>query len=133
MTMQVVLDVYSGRPNPSWEITAEESEQLLATLRQLPERTTGDLPASLGYRGVVLQGGAVRALGFERITARGRAVLAEGAQGRRLFSDSERIFEGQAAATGQGRVDLSEFTKILPSPTPVPRAPRPPPRAFERP
>jgi hypothetical protein len=131
MTMRVELDVYSGRPNPSWEITAPEAELLLAALRQLPEREGGTFPASLGYRGIVLQGGAVQALGFERITVRSRVVLAEGPIGRKLFTDADRTFEGQAAATAEGRVDLSEFAKLLPSPTPVPRTPRAPSRPFE--
>jgi hypothetical protein len=132
LTMRVELDVYSGRPNPAWDITSEEGEQLLATFRELPARATGTLPGSLGYRGVILQGGGVRAAGYERITIRNRVVLAEGPLGNKLFSDSDRAFEGQAAATGQGKVDLSEFTRLLPSPTPVPREFRPPPRPFER-
>jgi hypothetical protein len=130
--MRVELDVYSGRPNPGWEITAEEAERLLTAMRQLPERETGRLPDSLGYRGIVLQGGAVQALGYSRITVRGRMVLAEGPLGNKLYSDSDRAFEGQVAETAQGRVDLTEFARLLPSPTPVPRNPGPPQRPFER-
>ncbi len=132
LTMQVQLDVFSGRPNPSWETTVEETDRLVATFRQLPERANATLPASLGFRGVVLEGSAVRALGYERITIRRSIVLAEGPRGSKTFSDWDRGFEGQVTATAEGRVDLSPFVDLLPSPTPVPRIPGPPSRPFDR-
>jgi hypothetical protein len=122
--MRVDLDVYSGRPNPTWETTAEEADQLAQALRQLPEREGPEFPGSLGYRGVVLQGPAVRALGYERITALSSRVLAEGPGVRKVFTDRDRRFEWLAVATAEGRADLREFVKMLPpSPTPTPRPP----------
>ncbi len=114
LTMQAELDVFSGRPNPSWEISAQDAERLLTALSQLPESQTGRVPTSLGYRGIVLQGGAVRAFGYERITAGGRAVVAEGPLGRKVFADRDREFEAWVAATAEGRVDLSRFADMLP-------------------
>jgi len=52
--MQVILDVFSGRPNPSWELTSQEASELARRLiglvpanRKLPE-------GGLGYRGLTL-------------------------------------------------------------------------------
>jgi hypothetical protein len=79
----------------------------------------------LGYRGVLLEGPAVRALGFERITAHSSRVLAEGPGVRKVFTDQDRRFEWLAVATAEGQVDLREFVKLLPlPPTPTPRPPR---------
>jgi hypothetical protein len=133
LTLRVDLDVYSGRPNPTWEVTPEEADRLLTALAQLPPRDSVTLPGSLGYRGLVLQGDAVRAAGYERITVRRNLVQTEGPRGTRTFSDWEREFEGKVAETAQGRVDLSPFVDVLPSPTPVPRLPGGYGHPFERP
>ena len=133
LTMRAEIDVFSGRPNPAWDLTAEETERLLTVFGQLRERQVSAIPASLGYRGLVLQGDAVRALGYERITVRRGVVQAEGSRGTRYLGDWDREFEAQIAATAQGRVDLSSFVEMLPVPTEVPRDPRLRSRPFERP
>ncbi len=114
LTMRAELDVYSGRPNPTWEISTQDANRLLTALRQLPERDTATAPASLGYRGIVLTGGAVQALGYDRLRAFGGVVVAEGPLGRKIFSDRDHEFEAGVAATAEGRVDLSPFEDYLP-------------------
>jgi hypothetical protein len=53
------LDVFSGRPNPSWKLSQAQAEELKERLRDGPE-TEGAPPNRLGYRGVVVtaRGGA---------------------------------------------------------------------------
>ncbi len=51
--LEVELDVFSGRPNPGWRLSAAESAELMALLDALPggpER----MPPALGYRGFVV-------------------------------------------------------------------------------
>lgn len=49
--VEVELDVYSGRPNPTWVLSAEDSAELRRRIDALPA-TTGSAPAgNLGYRG----------------------------------------------------------------------------------
>ena len=53
--MLVVLDIFSGRPNPRWELRSDEESHLhdlLSNLRPRPE--TDALPQRLGYRGFIL-------------------------------------------------------------------------------
>lgn len=50
---QVELDVFSGRPNPTWPLTAEEGRDLLARVGRLSPGG-GPLPAGLGYRGFIV-------------------------------------------------------------------------------
>jgi len=55
---RVTIDVFSGRPNPTWEMTSEEAKRLLAMFRAVSS-SKADLvsratPPGLGYRGIVV-------------------------------------------------------------------------------
>ena len=50
----VELDMFSGRPNPVWQLTAEEIAQLEARLSDLRE-APGMTSDRLGYRGFVIR------------------------------------------------------------------------------
>ena len=51
-TMQVEIDLFSGRPNPTWELTAAEVSELKARLATLPTGSPVAMPEVLGYRGL---------------------------------------------------------------------------------
>jgi hypothetical protein len=74
----VELDVFSGRPNPRWELDEPSSQQLIQMQRSLtPTRQAPVEPPGLGYRGFVYSdaGGQVRAYrGYVRTP---RGVLAD--------------------------------------------------------
>jgi hypothetical protein len=74
----VELLVYSGRPNPSFELTAAEVDDLVRQLAALPPGAPGVEAPGLGYRGltVTLTGG-----GLDRMTVYGGAVRLETADG----------------------------------------------------
>jgi len=46
--------VYSGRPNPTWTLSEEESAELAAWLKDLPETDRPAPEGGLGYRGFVI-------------------------------------------------------------------------------
>jgi hypothetical protein len=54
--ISIVLDVFSGRPNPSWELSTSESGELLKQLSSLPEadKNKSDFFDGLGYRGLII-------------------------------------------------------------------------------
>ena len=54
----VTAHLFSGRPDPAWEVTAEQASELVTKLEQLPEVETGtpSPSRSIGYRGVTLNG-----------------------------------------------------------------------------
>ncbi len=52
--MQVEVDLFSGRPNPTWELGTAESSEVLALLHGLPTSSCGPEPEALGFRGFVL-------------------------------------------------------------------------------
>jgi len=55
MPHETVLDVFSGRPNPHWQLSPEQERELRQRVDSLPPGTSQlPQPAGLGYRGVVV-------------------------------------------------------------------------------
>jgi hypothetical protein len=52
--MRIELDVFSGRPNPSWQMTAEESAEFRHRTSSLPKTEKLSDEGGLGYRGFVI-------------------------------------------------------------------------------
>ena len=52
---RVELDVFSGRPNPAWGLTAGQAAQFAGLLAALPEAPAAAPPGQLGYRGFIVQ------------------------------------------------------------------------------
>jgi heat shock protein HslJ len=51
---QVTLDIFSGRPNPSWSLSAAQAQELRRVVDALPEVACRPPDQSLGYRGFVV-------------------------------------------------------------------------------
>ena len=53
--MLVTLDVFSGRPNPSWQLADADVRQLIERManRSVPSAEAGE-DAGLGYRGLIV-------------------------------------------------------------------------------
>ena len=54
VVLKVELDIFSGRPNPQWDLTETEEAELLLKLRALPIATGRCTIPQLGYRGFLL-------------------------------------------------------------------------------
>jgi hypothetical protein len=52
--MRVELDIFSGRPNPSWELSAEEATELAKRLIPLSKAEEHSEEGGLGYRGFLI-------------------------------------------------------------------------------
>jgi len=106
VTMRVELDVFSGRPNPVWDLTAAQAEELLTRLQSLP---TGDgtVRDGLGYRGIIVTANGGQILGFDRIVISGGVVLGERAGGERRFRDANRELERWLFRTAEGRLETA--------------------------
>ena len=107
--MQVEIDVYSGRPNPVWELDAVQSAELAAKLQALPAAGAGALPDGLGYRGLRLRpqtsGTAVpAAAGLIEIGA-GRVHMTRADGTTRQLADPGRALERWLIDTARGRID----------------------------
>jgi hypothetical protein len=49
--MLVTLEVFSGRPNPSWTLSTDEERELVRRLQGLPASVGSPTEGDLGYRG----------------------------------------------------------------------------------
>ncbi|MBF6213693.1 hypothetical protein IU433_28400 [Nocardia puris] len=52
----VELDLFSGRPNPAWTLTAPQARELARLLDDLPPTDRRADPPGLGYRGFAVTG-----------------------------------------------------------------------------
>jgi hypothetical protein len=58
---EVELDMFSGRPNPTWTMAGEEGAEVWDRIASLPAAGTRQEPDHLGYRGFVLRRGTKQA------------------------------------------------------------------------
>lgn len=120
--MHVELDLFSGRPNPSWELTPTESASFLQQLRALP-RTVAALPEKgLGYRGLIVTATAGTLIeSFTTVIVSGGLVVGQYPQGGTEFwLDSGRALERWLAHTGKPHLDpdiYAQFAQILQLPS----------------
>lgn len=54
MKINVELDVFSGRPNPSWVLEKEDAEDVSKMLQNLPTSQKNTPIGDLGYRGFIV-------------------------------------------------------------------------------
>ena len=103
--MRAELDLFSGRPNPSWELTAEESAELVKRLKTLPEAKEGTVRNGLGYRGIVITAPADDVSDFTSLVVSGGIVLGRDSGGaEQLLVDRGRALERWLLGTARGRV-----------------------------
>ena len=55
--MRVEVDAFSGLPNPTWELSSDEANDILARLELLPPVNASVSVPDLGYRGFLLHTG----------------------------------------------------------------------------
>ncbi len=61
--IRVTIDIFSGRPNPSWLLDESEAQDVVRKLRDVKKRGKAhDGPGRLGYRGVIVEPDATLAL-----------------------------------------------------------------------
>jgi hypothetical protein len=109
----VELDVFSGRPNPTWQLTGPEAAELRAILTdptRVPLEPTAVPPPSgrLGYRGFVLDDPDRALAGANRIeVGEGFIRAVDRASDRTLavYADVDRALERWLIAAARSRVD----------------------------
>jgi hypothetical protein len=51
---EVELDIFSGRPNPTWVLGTDDADTLVRRLAALPRIPACELSTRLGYRGLIV-------------------------------------------------------------------------------
>jgi hypothetical protein len=100
----VELDLYSGRPNPTWSLEESEASSILAAWEALAPARPIPYPDRLGYRGVVV----VFDDGMRLTIADGVAQVGGAAR-----ADPDRALERLVVISGRGTVDDALLDGVL--------------------
>jgi hypothetical protein len=98
---EVTLSVFSGRPDPRWQLSREEAEALATKLRNLPSSDAGPPETHLGYRGFL-----VRSAGRNIHIGSGLIVVETG-ETHTVYRDKNRaedLLRAQAVKRGYGNL-----------------------------
>jgi len=66
---EVELDIFSGMPNPTWALSADDSDGLMRQVAALPQTGARELAGNLGYRGFIVRctdGASMRTVRVQR-------------------------------------------------------------------
>lgn len=91
---RVTLQVYSGRENPSWDLSEKQINDLLALVGDLPKSKPFTLPDTLGYHGFQVELTENAAEKTQEIVAyKGRVLYRSAEAEDKYFTDRERRLE----------------------------------------
>jgi hypothetical protein len=111
--MTAELDVFSGRPNPQWELTNDEWAELRRRIGTLPELPAGTPAGGLGYRGIVLTPRENGEPNFSGLVVGRGVVMVTDAQGsEQAFEDTDRSIEAWLLHMAQTRLG-SDFRSLI--------------------
>ena len=111
---EVTLDIFSGRENPSWELSREQLGALAAALEALPETEPAAFFDGLGYRGfrvVITDEAAGKTVG---VRAWKGLVLYSAGGVDKFLEDKERRVERLLLGSGGGRLkdDIRDAVRL---------------------
>lgn len=136
MSVTVTLHIFSGRPDPAWELSDEQALELADRLNKIPNTTLlkpSGLAGSLGYRGfsvmavreklldphIYIHGGIVDRERFDLNRITNNPDLEEwllGTAGEAISDDVKQVVQGELS----GGLIKPATTPIAPTPTVVP-------------
>jgi hypothetical protein len=99
--------LFSGRPNPEWEIGVKEYNELLQVIHKLPATEIPTENFLLGYSGVIVKEGAKRIYIFNELIS----VTQHG--GITAYTDAERTIEKRVLHTAPAEI-TKEIKGLLP-------------------
>lgn len=111
--MQVEVDMFSGRPNPHWELTVQESQEFTQRFQSLStDKGEGTVNEGLGYRGLIVRESGEEVEGDREIVISNGLVVARGNGKFQLFTDKNRSLEKWLIQTGKGRLEDELYHQI---------------------
>jgi len=110
--MQVELDVFSGRPNPTWNLSEREATEFQNRLAALPPAPPAERMPGLGYRGLVVRNAGGQVAGMDSIAV-GDGIASSHSHARaHYFRDEGRELEKWLLSTGESHLDPALYQEI---------------------
>lgn len=91
--MHVEIDAFSGRPNPAWDLSPEETREFLTMLESSPPGPAGEDQGGLGYRGITITAARPLASMPARVRVGGGAISVTFADGKTQHRRDDRGIE----------------------------------------
>lgn len=113
--MRVELDIFCGRPNPSWKLLPSEAAELVQRLRAAPPTDTPP-PAGggLGYRGLIVTPTAGASIDSCAVVAVSKGVIScQRPSGDQLRRDPGRALERWLLGTGKAHIDPDLYEEVV--------------------
>jgi hypothetical protein len=111
--MQVEVDVFSGRPNPQWNLTSQEADEFVALFRTLPQQPkAGTVSEGLGYRGLIVTKPGESIEGYNEILISNQIVVARQNSQSKQFVDRDRRLERWLFQTGVDQLDPTLYQQL---------------------
>ncbi|WP_369214186.1 hypothetical protein [Streptomyces flavofungini] len=117
--MDVEIDLYSGRRNPSFGLAPETGRELMSRIAALPPASAGAAPPQgLGYRGLRITGGPSDGFAetVEIVVSGGVVVVRDSDGAERVLQDAGRALEhslADLAATRLAPADMAVLRQAL--------------------
>jgi hypothetical protein len=107
--MRIELDIFSGRPNPTWSLDDEQAAELLASFKALAASASQEtFFDGLGYRGFRIAG----LRGYDEVRVRGEIVeTRQGSAWSRRY-DQSRSLERFLLETSKAHIDDDLYRRI---------------------
>ena len=111
--LKVELDIFSGRENPFWNLSQNESETFMEKFASLPEtKENVSFGGGLGYRGIIITGESIKDKSLDEIKIY-RGLVNARAEGHVLIlSDPGRTLELWLIETGEKHIDGDLYEQV---------------------
>jgi hypothetical protein len=114
MPLQIELEVYSGRPNPVWNLDPKETAIFLSRLENVTRATdVTSTPERLGYRGFILKPVGEFGHDWEELSV-GFGVIRERKGLKVKYAlDEGRVLERWLLESARGKISKDLFAYVL--------------------
>ena len=111
-TSHIELDIFSGRPNPTWDLSAADTATLTGIIGSLPPSSPVDLPTPLGYRGFLVSVSEPELRPVVTMRAYQGVVEYQGYE-TRYYADPDKQVERWLLATARPQIDTQLYDSLL--------------------
>lgn len=108
----VELDLFSGRPNPTWELSPADAATLISMIGGLQASPPVDLPTPLGYRGFLVTLDEAKSGSVARIRAF-QGIVEYLGRDTAYYVDPEKQVERWLLATARPTIDEQLYESLL--------------------